>query len=1022
MPLQKQSATINFSNGLDTKSDPNQLPMGKFVSLENSIFDKLGQLTKRNGFKALASLPDTTSSYVTTFSGNLTAIGQDLKAYASGLGTWQSKGVLSPLTLSTMPLIRSSTNQSYCDTAISPSGLVCTVFIDSTVVASTNLSINKYSVSDLSTGQNLIPPTQIVSTFGTVSFSPKVFTLGNYFLVFFTSYNGSSYHLQYFSVNSYNPNVVGSVTDFSTSAGPRATTYFDGVVANNSLYVAWGNSSSTTSANSINRLLNKQTEVVIASNSGFITSVTADLTGATPVLWAGMVTSSSTTKFRGDIVAFNQTLNTLFSAQRFVSSADLQADLTNLTLAAQGGVAQGYFEVANAYTYDANVPTDFINKFTCTQAGVVTASASTLIRSLGLGSKAFLVGSSSYFLSSYQSPVQSSYFLINSTGSVVSKLAYQNGGGYLTQGLPSVAISSTTARVSYLIKDLVQSVSKDTNVSSANQSANVYTQTGINLASFDFGTDKMVSVELGKNLNLNSGLTWGYDGSQITEQGFNLYPDSVEISNLLAVGSLSPQTYFYQATYEWTDYQGNLFRSAPSIPVSLVSSGSLSAVIVKVPTLRVTNKTVSQPKVVIYRWSTAQQSYYQVTSITLPITNSTTVDFITFVDRNSDKAILGNNLLYTTGGVLENTPAPPSDALDSFDNRLWAIDAEDKDLLWFSKPVLESTPVEFSDFQTIFVSPNAGAQGPTGPMKCLAPMDDKNIIFKKNAIYYVNGRGPDATGANNQYSEPTFVTGVVGSDNQNSIVMTPNGLMFQSDKGIWLLGRDLSTQYIGKDVEAFNSDKVLSAVTVPGTNQVRFTLQGGTTLMYDYFVGQWGTFSGIDGISSTIYQGLHTYIDSLGRVFQENPGSYLDGANPVLLSFKTGFISLAGLQGYKRLYRMFMLGEYKTPHRLTMGIAQDYDSSILQLASIVPTNYSGTWGSSSTWGSVSTWGGPSAREQWQISFKNQQCQSIQLSLNEYYDGRFGGTPGAGLTLSGISISAGMKSSFPRDIPATNKTS
>ena len=74
-----------------------------------------------------------------------------------------------------------------------------------------------------------------------------------------------------------------------------------------------------------------------------------------------------------------------------------------------------------------------------------------------------------YFLGIYSSPYQPTYFLINGSASlstspiIVAKLAYENGGGYLTQGLPAVAINATTAMVSYLYKDLVQALTVNNN-------------------------------------------------------------------------------------------------------------------------------------------------------------------------------------------------------------------------------------------------------------------------------------------------------------------------------------------------------------------------------------------------------------------------------------------------------------------------------------------------------------------------------------------------------------------------------
>ena len=88
MALQKSPVDISFAQGIDQKIDPYRLPVGKFQSLYNSVFNKGGQLTKRNGYGLLASLPNSTSSYLTTFSNNLTAIGPTISAYNAGNQTW----------------------------------------------------------------------------------------------------------------------------------------------------------------------------------------------------------------------------------------------------------------------------------------------------------------------------------------------------------------------------------------------------------------------------------------------------------------------------------------------------------------------------------------------------------------------------------------------------------------------------------------------------------------------------------------------------------------------------------------------------------------------------------------------------------------------------------------------------------------------------------------------------------------------------------------------------------------------
>ena len=146
------------------------------------------------------------------------------------------------------------------------------------------------------------------------------------------------------------------------------------------------------------------------------------------------------------------------------------------------------------------------------------------------------------------------------------------------------------------------------------------------------------------------------------------------------------------------------------------------------------------------------------------------MDYVTITDTLPDNQIVGNALIYTTGSVVEDIAAPASTASALFNNRLWLVDAEDQNLLWFSKQVIEAVPVEMSDLLTLYVAPTSGAQGSTGVITALAPMDDKLIIFKRDAIYYINGTGPDNTGANSQYSDPIFITSAVGCNNPSSIV------------------------------------------------------------------------------------------------------------------------------------------------------------------------------------------------------------------------------------------------------------
>lgn len=1006
MPIQKQTAALNFSKGTDLKTDPFQLEFGNFQALKNMVFSKGKRLTKRNGFGQLASLPYPSRS-LTTLRGNLTALGSQIQAYSSEFERWSTLGSFYPCNLSALPLVRSGTNQSQVDSVIDANGLVCVAWTDQ---VPTSLATHQamYAVYDSVTGQALVAPTVIPNTdtnFG----SPRVFTLGNYFIIAFTTNIASAINLKYIAISSSSL-VAGPQTTISTSVGPGAGVAWDAAPLNNSLFFAWnGASGSGLKVARLSSTLTISAAVVMdAAHTSTQVSVVVDQTAN--IIYATYYDSGTT---NGYTVAFNTNLSPLPNFPTLSIATTSVANITSCIVTT--GTLTLFLEINHNYSYDSAIPSHFINTLTVIQSTGVASSQTLVVRSVGLASKAFVIAGVPYFLSAYQSPFQPTYFLVNgANGNPVAELAYQNGGGYLTKGLPFVSVSGNQASVAYLYKDLIQAVSS-ANAAGTAVVGGVYSQTGINQVTLVLGTSATISAaEIGSNLNLAGGFLWGYDGTQATEQGFFLYPDSVESTSTSTTGgNITAQKYFYVAIYTWTDNSGNIFRSAGSIPISVDLTGSgtsTNTITLQGPTARLTYKKFA--KIEIYRYSTAQQSYFKVTSIASPLLNDPAVDSWTFTDTLSDAAILGNELLYTTGGVIEDIGGPSFLSVFTFDDRLWGITSENRNLLWYSKQVIQGTPVELSDLLTLFVAPSIGAQGSTGDLTCGAQMDDKLILFKPTGLSYLNGAGPDNAGANNGYSQPNFITATVGCSNESSLVFQPQGIMFEfaSDAGnqIWLLGRDLSTKYIGADVEALTLNATVnSAVAVPGTNQVRFTLSSGVTLVYDYYYGQWATFT-TSAVSSTLYQGLHTYITSSGMAFQETPGKYLDGSSPVLMSFVTGWINLMGLQGYQRAYWFYFLGQYLSPHKIQLGIAYDYAPSPTQLPLISPQNFSPAYGGDPLYGSGSPYGGPGQIEQWKIFLTQQRCQALQISFNEMYDASFGVPAGAGLSLSGLNLVFGQK--------------
>lgn len=1007
MALQRQNLNINFSGGLDTKTDPWQVHPGKMLTLTNTIFTQGGLLGKRNGFARLPSLPDALATTATTYRGSLVATGTSLESFSGDSQVWNNKGTIQPLSLSVEALVRLNSSLTSIDVAIAPNGLSCVVYRDSVPNC-------YYQIIESDTGQVIVGQTALPAT----ARLPRAFVLGTNFIITFTATVAAASHFQYLAIPIGTPSNPGSATDISTAvSGLDAGN--DGYVANNNLYLSWDGNEGGGAIHIayLDRALVLHSGSSITGKTATLLSVTADTSGNTPVIWFTWWASGSTNGFTR---AYNFNLATaLFASLQVITGVTV----STLVTSAYSASMRMFYGTSQNYSYTA-VASNFISTRTVTQAGSA-AGSSVLNRGVDCASKSFYFAPNGlhYLLVAYAGSYQPTFYLMDQSGNVMSKLAQSNGGGYTSINvLPSVYVSGSQVKIGYLFRDQIVPVNK---TQASTTPGPVFAIKGANVATFDFGETQQIPVELGNDLHLTGGFLWMYDGTRPVEHGFHLYPEDLVATSITTTGSIHAQLYYYYALYAWTDAQGNIHRSAPSVglAVDLTGAGTdTNKVTLNVPYLRQTYKTVSSNpvRIEIYRWSTGQPIPYMVTSITSPQANSVTSDSLAYVDTAADASILGNLVMYTEGGVLENIGAPACTTANIFKSRLILVTAEEPNLLWYSKPVIQGTPVEMTDLQTIYVAPATGAQGSTGPVLALGAMDDKEILFKRDAVLYFTGNGPDITGSSNDFSEPTFITGTVGCSNQQSVVLTPSGLIFQSDKGIWLLGRDLSTRYIGAPVEAYNNDVVLSALVIPGTNQVRFDLSSNVTLMYDYYYDQWGTFSGLKSISSTLYQSKHTFIDKFGHVSQESAGTYLDGSVPVLMSFTTAWFSLAGIQGFQRARGFFLLGKYLSSHTLTCQIAYDYDPSIIQNTSITPNNFNGTYGSGSYYGDGNPYGGVSPVEQWLVSLDRQKCQSFQLTIQENFDPSHGTTAGAGLTLSGINLQYSAKLGFAR-LPAAQST-
>lgn len=460
-------------------------------------------------------------------------------------------------------------------------------------------------------------------------------------------------------------------------------------------------------------------------------------------------------------------------------------------------------------------------------------------------------------------------------------------------------------------------------------------------------------------------------------------PQNFNVSGALAQssgGATTVGSYGYAVSYRWEDARGQIHESTPfymtaqmSSPPDPAKTGGLGStgggnVWLTIPTLKQTNK--ANVSIEIYRTQLNGSTYNRITTPG-SIGNSNTADTITYLDSASDVSIAGNDLLYTTGGVVNNVAPPPASIACIHKGRVFlsGLDFNDS-LIWVSTPYVSGAPVNFNDTFTIQVDPGGG------PITGLASMDDNLIVFKSQKIWVVGGQGPDATG-NGSFSLPQPISTPVGCGNANAIVLMPRGLLYATSvvaPQIYLLNRSLQVEYLGAPTEGLlATNSYGNAVAVPGTTEVRF-YGSSNIVVYDWYYDQWG----YDLLSQAPVVGLiangSTYYLAGSALYQEGTGFQDPGSAGIATSLTTPWIPVAGVQGLQRIYKLLMLGTFGSmtvPH-FTFNIQYDYNTSYSDTITWTPAQ------------SATTPAGQAAAlpVQVRIDMPRQLCEAFRLIVTE----------------------------------------
>jgi hypothetical protein len=498
-----------------------------------------------------------------------------------------------------------------------------------------------------------------------------------------------------------------------------------------------------------------------------------------------------------------------------------------------------------------------------------------------------------------------------------------------------------------------------------------------------------------------------YDGVHCTGLAFPLWPDKIEDTPAATGGGIDAGTYYYRVVLAYRHADGRVERSASSAAIEVIhAAGATNSVTLRIPHKPLDRHWSTDPADVATP-SKPSQAFYEIYRTTatdslnfhlLPLAATTNVTndatYSDVVDTFADAAITEQPYIYTTeaaGEPVANTCPGTARFGCVHRGRVWLAGCEDPYLVWFSKYMRAGEGIAFSDEFTL----DFRDQGQ--PITGLASLEDKLVVFTASQTFVVYGDGPVDAGGDPGLDPPLRVSAQIGCIEDRSIVQCPAGVFFMARDGIFQIDKGLGVTFGGapalETVRAY--PYCYAAIHAESEHQVRWLLGTATTptsgssiiLSFDYLHGQWITAKAVNG-SSVETSALHmAAVSGVGHIVAYPNGTYvvaresstakrqdnLNGEGYYSLRLETANIHIGAIQGYQRAWRAVLNLDHKTPHKLTVKVAYDYEA---------------TYGTAKTWTAAEL--AALGTEQLQISFgARQHAQAFRVYLADSADGTVG---------------------------------
>jgi hypothetical protein len=462
------------------------------------------------------------------------------------------------------------------------------------------------------------------------------------------------------------------------------------------------------------------------------------------------------------------------------------------------------------------------------------------------------------------------------------------------------------------------------------------------IATLDFDGTCPKPVSYSRTMVAPGSVCRSWAGDLIGHCGFLLPPEKAT-ATVIAGAGMGTGVYRWKACWTVQDGEGRTSRSASSPEVIATTTGGNNqvTVVVKQNFLNAyfSIKNGKDAKVEFYRTKVNGTQFFRLPSTAALITMDSSAQTLSVTDAVTDADLETNVPLYTDGGELFNEAPGPCIAMAAVGLRLVGIPTEDRTSVIASKEIMPGFGAGWHpDLRVPVVS--------DGDNYAVAAMENRTIVFKRQAIYILTGDWPNALGQGSLPIAQRVAKGF-GTVEPESVCESQDGVWFKDpSKGKCLLTRGLDVVQLGKPVQGSDGSNVVGVEAAEDDEQVRVHTSGSTVLVYDHLEKQWSTWSMGGGTPSctAVVGGVYYFGTTDGRVGFYNTASFQDnlgglGDYEALLELR---FDLAGKEGVQRLYRLHLLGARQADVTLLGRFSNDYGVGT-EKAGLVSTNTNGTF-------------------------------------------------------------------------------